>query len=380
MKRIFYISPAANLGGAERCLLETLKCLDREKFDSTVLLLEDGPLRAAIKPHATNVIFLPLPQILSRAGDHDGGLVGKIRMLFCLFFFVRKLRKVLVSLQPDILHANGIKAQLLCSLSKPRGTRLVWHIHDYTSLRGISSNLLVKQAHKCDLAICNSKSVEADFNEVCPTVLTSIVYNAFHVGEIVPEPPRHLARISLVGTYAKWKGHQLFLEAISSMQDVFRKRGLLFQIIGGPVYLTSGSQVSQDELETISNKVGIDDLVEFHDFATDLDVVYAKVDILVNASIQPEPFGRTLIEAMAYGKVVIAPDTGGPLESIEDGVTGFHFQSGNAESLAQAILRAIDYPDIADMIKAAHRNVREHFSHEALRKRMSEVYGQLTSG
>jgi glycosyltransferase involved in cell wall biosynthesis len=380
VKRILYISPAANLGGAERCLLETLKCLDREKFDPAVLLLEDGPLRAEIKPHATKVIFLPLPQILSRAGDHAGDLIGKIRMLFCLFFFVRKLRKMLVSLQPDILHANGIKAQLLCSLSKPRGTQLVWHIHDYTSLRGTSSNLLAKQASKCDLAICNSKSVEADFNEVCPTVLTSIVYNAFHVGDVAPEPPNRLVCISLVGTYAKWKGHQLFLDAISGRQDEFRKRGLVFRVIGGPVYLTSGSQVSLDELESISSREGIDDLVEFHDFATDLDVVYAKVDILVNASIQPEPFGRTLIEAMSYGKVVIAPDTGGPLEIIEDGVTGFHFQSGNAESLAETILRAIDHPHIPDMITAAHRSIREQFSHEALRKRMSEVYSQLTFG
>ena len=62
MRRILFISPAANLGGAERCLLETLKCLDPEQFEVHVLFLEDGPLQEAVLAHVAGVEILPLPK------------------------------------------------------------------------------------------------------------------------------------------------------------------------------------------------------------------------------------------------------------------------------------------------------------------------------
>ncbi len=376
-RRVLFLSPAANLGGAERCLLETLKCLDRKHFEPHVLYLEEGPLQAAAEPYAAGARALPLPPVLSRAGDHGGGLVYKLHMGISLLLFVKKLRRAISALRPHILHANGIKAHLLGSLAKTRSVKLAWHIHDYTSARGTSRSLLARQARKCDLAICNSRSVEADFLGVCPDVPATTVYNAFEVAPNVPRPPARLLRIGLVGTYAKWKGHQLFIEAVSTRQDEFRRRGLQFPIVGGPVYQTPGSQVSLSSLEALVAEHDLGDLIDFHGFEADLDDVYSKLDVLVNASIRPEPFGRTLIEAMTYGKPVIAPAEGGPLEIFEDGLSGFHFQPRDAGSLADAILRAVDHPDVPALVAAAHRNVRQRFSHEMLAREMSAAYDRL---
>jgi len=379
VRRVLFISPAANLGGAERSLLDLVQCIDRELFEPMVLLLETGPLSGELKRLDIESVHIPLPGVLSRSGD-SGGLLQLLCVGPGLILFILKLKRVVSGLKPDILYTNGIKAHLLGSFLRSHNRKLIWHVRDYLGERGTSRELIRKRAKKCDLAICNSRSVEMDFQDICEGVPTTTVYNAVEVGDLPLQPTLRLTRVCLVGTYAVWKGHHLFLEAIACRQEELRDRGLTFQVIGGAVYKTRGSQVDTGEMQAFAEERGIQDMVSFPGFQQTLEKLYANVDVLVNASIRPEPFGRTLIEAMAFGKVVIAPDTGGPLEIIEDGVTGFHFQSGNAESLAQTILRAIDHPDIADMIKAAHRNVREHFSHEALRKRMSEVYGQLTSG
>ena len=99
--------------------------------------------------------------------------------------------------------------------------------------------------------------------------------------------------------------------------------------------------------------------------------------MLVNASVRAEPFGRTLIEAMTYGKPVIAPAEGGPLEIFEDGVSGFHFQPRDAVSLADTFLRVVDHPEVSALVETAHLNVQERFSHKMLKREMSAAYGRL---
>ena len=67
-------------------------------------------------------------------------------------------------------------------------------------------------------------------------------------------------------------------------------------------------------------------------------------DIVVNASTDPEAFGRTIVEAQAMGRIVIAADHGGARETILANETGFLFPPGDATALAAAIDAALDMP------------------------------------
>jgi glycosyltransferase involved in cell wall biosynthesis len=64
-------------------------------------------------------------------------------------------------------------------------------------------------------------------------------------------------------------------------------------------------------------------------------------DVVVHASTQAEAFGRVVIEAQAMGRPVIAADLGGPVETVDHGVTGWRVQPGDPEALASAILHAL---------------------------------------
>jgi glycosyltransferase involved in cell wall biosynthesis len=66
-------------------------------------------------------------------------------------------------------------------------------------------------------------------------------------------------------------------------------------------------------------------------------------DIVVNASTDPEAFGRTIVEAQAMGRIVIAAGHGGAAETIIDGETGFLVPPGDVAALAAALDTAMDF-------------------------------------
>src|SRR4030095_17066617 len=76
----------------------------------------------------------------------------------------------------------------------------------------------------------------------------------------------------------------------------------------------------------------------FTGFRRDIPELIQLLDVVVHASVEPEPFGRVIAEGMAMGKPVVAAMNGGPLEIIRDGQTGFLVPSGDLEKLAHRII------------------------------------------
>jgi phosphatidylinositol alpha 1,6-mannosyltransferase len=75
----------------------------------------------------------------------------------------------------------------------------------------------------------------------------------------------------------------------------------------------------------------------------DLATIYASLDVFVHSGPH-ETFGNTLQEAAASGLPVVAPAAGGPLDLVDDGVTGFLVTPGDAAALAAAVARLATDP------------------------------------
>ena len=94
-----------------------------------------------------------------------------------------------------------------------------------------------------------------------------------------------------------------------------------------------------------------------------------------------EPFGRVVIEAMAMERVVAASAEGGPLEIIEDGVSGRLFEVKNSEALAQVIKELVaDRPKMLQIGQQARQRVLQKFSSAAMVKGFLDVYAQVSNG
>jgi len=111
----------------------------------------------------------------------------------------------------------------------------------------------------------------------------------------------------------------------------------------------------------------------------DITAAYALSDVVVSASTDPEGFGRTIIEAQAMGRPVIATDHGGARETVVPGSTGWLVPPGDAVALAAAIDEALSLGPIAR--EAFARRARAHiaagFTRDAMCARTIDVYEEL---
>jgi len=359
--RICFLSTLGELGGAEVCLLDTITVL-RERHPQWQLHLivpADGSLGSRVRELGVQVSVIPFPDGLSRLGDSHLGDRAQSREKLALPYkaiatlpavaaYGFRLRQCLRSYQPDVLYANGFKAEILAAISKPRSSQLIWHTHDYVSSRPFVARVFRRCAGSCHTIIANSQSIAEDIRPlVRPNAAVRVIHNTVDLDRFSPtgerldldqlsgaeSAPAGTVRVGLIATMAWWKGHRTFLEAISRFKDM-PIRGY---VIGGPIYRTAGSENSLTALRAEAQSLGIADRIGFTGFVPDIAAAIRSLDIVVHASTRPEPFGRVLIEAMACGKPVITTGLGGAAEIISAGPGTMTFWPGEADDLAKAI-------------------------------------------
>ncbi|MDA8727397.1 glycosyltransferase, partial [Candidatus Pelagibacter bacterium] len=108
--------------------------------------------------------------------------------------------------------------------------------------------------------------------------------------------------------------------------------------------------------------------VKFIDHCKDMALAYKVSDIVVSASIEPEAFGRVAVEAQSMEKPIIASNIGGSNETVIDEKTGFLFESNNAKSLSQKILKTLsmDEASLNSIGREGRKNIIQKFNVEKM--------------
>ncbi len=97
---------------------------------------------------------------------------------------------------------------------------------------------------------------------------------------------------------------------------------------------------------------------------------------IVDSSGDTEMLGMVSLEAMRYGKPVVATQVGGVADIVQDGATGLLVEQRNPEALASAIEQLLADPAQADTLgQAGYRFARDHFSWEAILRQTLTLYG-----
>jgi len=391
--QIVYLNPCGKLGGAETSLREVLASVRAVEPDWKLCLVlgEDGPLAQIARDLGVHVIVQPFPVELGRLGDagRGVGLWPFCKAAWTALSYSRGLSALLRRIRPDIIHTNGFKMHLLGAWTRPARTPLVWHIHDYVSTRRLMSRLLRWFGRSCTVAVANSKSVALDLHSLLPTLRTVTVYNGIDLDRFSPHGPKldldaaaglapaapGTIRVGLVATFARWKGHQIFLQALARLSSEIPVRGY---IIGGPIYQTGGSQWSLEELQQQANRLGLREKVGFTGFVEEPARAMRSLDIIVHASTEPEPFGMVIIEGMASGKAVIASEAGGAAEIFADGENALGHPPGDPSALAQQIARLANDKELRDRLGRAGRETAERlYGGSRLAAEMLAVYREI---
>jgi glycosyltransferase involved in cell wall biosynthesis len=187
--------------------------------------------------------------------------------------------------------------------------------------------------------------------------------------------PTGTVRIGLIATYARWKGHDVFLQAARLVKARLSIPAIQFYVIGGPIYDTAGSEYSQEELHELAARLSSESCVRFVPFQERIEEVYRALDIVVHASTRREPFGRTIAEAMATGRAVVASKKSGAAELCVDAVDAVCIAIGNTDALADALCTLItDGPRRRGLGAAARSAAVDRFSRARLAKQVLTVY------
>jgi glycosyltransferase involved in cell wall biosynthesis len=401
--KLVFLNPSAQLGGAEAALVELLSGLRAVHADWPLALIvaADGPLVERVRALGVGVTVLPFPASLAGLGDWGlgRGAVARARMALSLLAaagpalrYAARLRRAVRGEHPDVVHANGLKMHVLGAWTRPRGTALLWHIHDYVSRRPLAARLLRQRAGSCDAIVANSKSVAADAaHAIGSGPSLHAVWNAVDLSRFsprgpsvnldalagLPAAPEGAVRIGLVATFARWKGHRTFLEAMALMPESVPVRGY---IIGGPLYETAGSQVSLDELRDDVAALGLRSRVGFTGFIPDAAQAMRALDVVVHASTDPEPFGLVIAEGMACARAVVVSRAGGAAEITTPGVDALAFAPGDAGQLAECLLSLSVNAGLRRRLGDAGRATAERiFDRGRLVAEMTPVYEGLVA-
>lgn len=400
---IVFLSPTGQTGGAEAALHELLAGL-RESHPSWSLRLivaSDGPLVARVEALGVPVQILPFPVSLARLGDWGLGRGWWRRLAFLgrcactavpALGYLRRLRGLLRAQAPEVIHTNGLKMHVLGAWARPHGSAVLWHLHDYIGRRQFSARLLRRYADRCSAVVANSGSVADDARQVCGSAMPiHRVWNAVDLERFSPSGPRAdldalsgrvpaqgVLRVGLVATFARWKGHETFVRALAMLPASLPVRGY---IVGGPLYETSGSQTSIEELRALVTSLGLESRVGFTGFVEDSASAIRALDIVVHASTDPEPFGLVIAEAMACGKPVVASRAGGAVEFTEPGVNTLAHEPGDVSALARCIADLVRDADLRDRLgRAALITARQRFARSRMADELAPIYESLVPG
>ena len=359
-KKILYVENGIGYGGAIICLRHLVRHLDRNRFEPLVVTGRTSPDYQAIANearwqyipdrHFDNVslrrrlakqawlnkvpsLHFISNQLLARGDD----------LFNFLPFFLRLLWEA-KCFRADLIHANNEpfcnRAALL--VAKVLQIPCICHIrggdHEGSQLMQWTYSL---PDHFISVSHWVAKSLQENLHIAANKI--SVVYDGIaleklniYADGIQFRDAYHVAdddfAVGLVGLLIPWKGQVLFLEAAKLLRSKIPCLKML--IIGG----TPDDCIAYEVL--LRQRVKDEQLTEmiiFTGHISSMETVYKGLDVVLSASTQPEPLGTVVIEAMAMGRPIIAPNHGGAAEMILHDETGLLFDPGDIQSLANAI-------------------------------------------
>ena len=375
-KKMLFFSPASELGGAERSLIDLIKGLERIGIRAHVVLPRDGPLRnKLIEQTQASIDCIKMPRALMRVSRK---ISPTVMLYLCIAvlqlpFYIWRLRRVVRICMPDFVHSNGIKMHILLPWLV-RGTNCdgIIHLRDFVTENRMIRFLIGRACRKVSRVWANSKAVSNDF--VSKGMRVHVIPNIVDVRKfsVAPIPARGRYRLGCFGVLTPWKGQVIFLKLLKELQKVNSQ--FHGWIVGGEIYDTTGETGYEMRLREFANNLKLGKKVSFKGFQRNVESLMQQCQFIIHTSLKPEPFGRVIIEAMASGRIVIAAKAGGPEEIITHMENGCLVPAGYVDAYVHCIEELLALPELKEKIaRNARKTVLEHYTLDALCQELEAV-------
>lgn len=328
--KIVQLLPELNEGGVERGVVELNRELVKLGHES-VVVSAGGKLASQI--------------------DKDGGkhIVSDIcsKNLFTAPLRMINLRKILTGVQPDIIHARSrVPAWLAYWANRTLKIPFVTTVHGFNSVSAYSAIMT-----KGDRVICVSGAIreyiQKHYNT--PEEKISIIPRGIDLDTFNPEKTDHVFMesfkqkyglkekfiVTTVGRITQLKDLETFIRAIALLKKEMPH--IAGVIVGG---VREDKESYFESLKDLVERLHLEEHIVFTGSQSNVAEIYALSDVVVSSSKKPESFGRSVAEAIAMNRPVVATGHGGVLDIVKEGENGFFYAVGEHKGLAENIVLA----------------------------------------
>ncbi len=355
--RILQICSAREIGGGERHLADLANALARRGHQVFAALAPRSPVRAVLAAlPGENIIELPLRN------------VSGVRSALHLTRFIREQGI-------DIVHAHLARDYPLAALAAGRSNaRLVITRHVLFALSKIH-RLTLRQTAKV-IAVSEAVANSLRAQNIFPAEKIITIHNGIDVERFdhARQKADERIRVGMIGHIAPIKGQEEFIRAAAI---VCRQRKDVDFIVAGAD--KSRESENQARVEKLIRELELEHNVKLLGWIEDVAKLLSTFDLYVSPA-RSEPFGLTIVEAMAAGVPVIATRSEGASEILSDGETGRLIPIDDIEILAGVISELLSDPAQRERLALNAKSVaRERFSLERMVDRTEEIYREVAA-
>ena len=364
---ILFIEKACDgtIGGSHTCLYNLARSLDKDKYTLWVALYQQNSYVEKMRRIGVEVILLHRNPLW-------GGIpvIRKVRNWYRLVYRHRlELSQIISSHHIELLIINNSIAggQDYVHVAKKFHIPIMAYERGYISYRRSDIAL----SHKISQSIAVSRAIQCNMLQQGFSLATRVIYdgiplpngasskqdqNSTDIKQKIGIPANSIV-IGIVGNIRHWKGQEYFVKAFLALG---KKYGNLYGlVIGG-----HGAEDSayMKHLECLSRGSDTGKRLLYLGFRDDVSDLLRILDVFIHASIEPEPFGMVILEAMTNKVPVIATNIGGPVEILSNGECGLLVPPRNYRAIIDGVERYLNNKMFRDeMIERAYQRIQNEF-------------------
>lgn len=349
MKNIAVIMNTDEVGGAERSLIFQLKNQTAGQFTFYLPRISNSrKLEDFLNSFGFNSIkYYSYPPSLYSISRNN--LKFNLKMVEDLYSLVFKRSDFSEIHNFDMIYLNGNKAAFLFFVKNKiigfKG-KVVWHLRDYYHSSKVTNAVwrLLNSFSPLNLSfICNSNSVKESLaKSPWRNYPIKVIYNP--VGEMLPirDTNNKITTIGFVSMMAPWKGvHEIVLWC-NLFENELQGLGVTHvKIFGNNIYKTEGAHSDYGEQILGLKEKFPSKLLTFEGHKEPKEM-FQEIDCLIHYSLDPEPFGRVILEAFDAGIPVISTCLGGAAELVQSQITGMQVYPHDRHGLYRAVEQLIE--------------------------------------
>ncbi|NMF64815.1 glycosyl transferase family 1 [Brasilonema octagenarum UFV-E1] len=353
MKVIIIMPLAEQRGGSEMTLRDLMQEGRNAGVEWLVIFLEDGPMVELFRKFGVDARVV------------RGGRVREVHRLLMSAIAIASIARrehanVIISWM-WLAHLTGGLAALLA------GIPAMWYQQEIPDNKNFLKRLVNLMPARGVVTI--TKAIQSAQSQILPErpvylVNPGVALDRFNPSDL-PSPSEARSKLGLpldgpligiVGRMQRWKGIHVLVEAMPKVLQKYPNAHCV--VVGGK------HDLEPDYEDFLNEKIatlGLPEKVLLAGLQRNIPEWVQAMDVFVHAS-DNEPFGIVIIEAMALGKPIIAGNAGGPTEIITNGLNGLLTPYGDANALADAILRYLNDQEFARTAAQAARQRALDFS------------------